>query len=582
MTRLDDISEVEFSDLSSADRNEALHEHDLLSKEINCESMKQYQDDPESKAFGDEFSEITASGYGRQFRTTSTRDQTKTVNSTSTRRVKFEGATSEAAASSHAKTIASDDEEGETKTPFESYFSDPKFTNIPVESMPPRSLVKYVLKSGTGMKIKDIIGNANSENRRKEAKKEGKQSGDYYNLPIKQEKYESLSAIRLGLKVSFHYAGYFEFDGAPFDSTQARGEPWKEIIGVGKMIPALEHAVLEMRKNEKAVIMARYTLCYGHNGCGQRIPRQADVMFKVWLDNYNELTLIDQFLQLNHTQRIQGLKAGLFSIKRIQKIINDESSKVKEQYFMKNLWSQAQQEYSKLLHNVKCIPLLDDETQKIVFEMSHRYLNNMALCANHRARYRQAAELMEQALKLEHTPPKLRKKSLYIMGKSYRLRQYFELAKKYYNQVLEIDPGNTEVLLEMQLLKRDKDRERAASESIWKRAIDGLENARIDNDDTESSCTVVAESANTGPTPTSSTLTPGAQRAAECPEFVDFVDDFIRKFKKSSKTKINVPRDRRYSPGQLLYFSDTADRSGLDANMMIDEDGEQALYLMKL
>merc|ERR1711970_1147975 len=133
----------------------------------------------------------------------------------------------------------------------------------------------------------------------------------------------------------------------------------------------------------------------------------------------------------------------------------------------------------------------------------------------------------------------------------------------------------------MQLLKRDQDRERADTEKIWKRAMAGLEATRItDEHETESSVTMVPESEKTQ---TSSTMTPiGAQRCSQSPGYVKFVDDFIENFRRSSAQRICLPRDRRFSRDQLLYFSETADNVGLDANMEIDDDGEQVLCIKKL
>ena len=98
--------------------------------------------------------------------------------------------------------------------------------------MPARSLVKKVLKSGTGLTMQAVIagkGRKTDENNNKA------------NKPISKSKTADFSHLKLGLKVRFHYAGYFEYEGAPFDSTQARGECWNEVLGINKMIPALEY-----------------------------------------------------------------------------------------------------------------------------------------------------------------------------------------------------------------------------------------------------------------------------------------------------------------------------------------------------
>ena len=268
----------------------------------------------------------------------------------------------------HAKTDINNNTLSEDKTPFESYFSDPKFIDIPVEGCPPRTLVKKILVKGSGQKMSEII---NSKPRKNKDKKIDKQLEP--NLPINAKKALENSNLKLGLKISFHYAGYFEYDAAPFDSTQARGEQWTEILGVGKLIPALEHCLLEMKSNEKAVVMARSDVCFGDHGCFQRIPKKADCMFKIWLDSYNEMSLMDQFCQLNQAERIQGIKSGSFSIKRIENVISKENDRIRTDFFSKNHFAQAQNEYSKLVGFVKKIPLLDESTEKLVRCLQHKF-----------------------------------------------------------------------------------------------------------------------------------------------------------------------------------------------------------------
>lgn len=300
-----------YSDLSSSERaTEQLAEQDQLDEEISKKYLKIVKEDPDSKNFGPEFSEITASEVGipaHEFfgekiyagfgQVADARQDDALIGA---------GANLRKAESTCSSSYSDD-----TKTPFEKFFNDPKFKNISVDKIPERFLVKKVLRDGTGFTIGQILSQTNDT------------ISTSQNIPpLKVNKFnkqmqdpeKEISNLQIGLKISFHYAAYFEHEKHPFDSTQARGEPWTEIIGIGKMIPALEKSLMTMKLNERAVILARYDLCYGESGCLNRIPKQKDCMFKVWLSSISEMTLLDQFMQLNYEMKVQALKAGKFTI----------------------------------------------------------------------------------------------------------------------------------------------------------------------------------------------------------------------------------------------------------------------------
>ena len=379
------------------------------------------------------------------------------------------------------------------KTPFEEYFSDPNFIDIPIEGLPPRTLVKKILKQGTGQKMTEII---NTKPRK------DKSTPKAPNSSLNNKKVFDLSHLKLGLKISFHYAGYFEYDSAPFDSTQARGEQWSEILGVGKMIPALENCLLDMKSNEKAVVMARSSICFGSYGCGQRIPKEADIMFKIWLDSYNEMSLMDQFSQLTQAQRVQGIKSGAFSLKRVMNVVSQENDRIRKEYFTKNRFAEAQQEYSKIVGFVKKIPLLDEETENYVKSVTHKFLNNMGICALKRCRYKGAQDLMEKAIETSSGDKKLMCKSYFISGKSHRLRNYFQTAKQFYEKALKLEPYHQDIQMEFLLLEQDKSQKNKEEKMMWSNAFEkSFEKCR--NNDSDSEVSTLVGSVNSKPSKSS-------------------------------------------------------------------------------
>lgn len=84
-----------------------------------------------------------------------------------------------------------------------------------------------------------------------------------------------------GKIITAHYAGYF-LDGSKFDSSYDRNEPFNVNIGVGRVIPGWDEALLEMKEGEKRVIVLPYYLAYGERGYGP-IPPKATLVFEVEL-----------------------------------------------------------------------------------------------------------------------------------------------------------------------------------------------------------------------------------------------------------------------------------------------------------
>lgn len=84
-----------------------------------------------------------------------------------------------------------------------------------------------------------------------------------------------------GKNVTAHYNGFF-LDGSKFDSSYDRGEPFSVNIGVGRVIPGWDEALLEMKEGEKRVLVLPYYLAYGERGYGP-IPPKATLVFEVEL-----------------------------------------------------------------------------------------------------------------------------------------------------------------------------------------------------------------------------------------------------------------------------------------------------------
>ena len=85
-----------------------------------------------------------------------------------------------------------------------------------------------------------------------------------------------------GQQVLVHYTGWL-LNGAKFDSSLDRGEPFAFNIGVGQVIPGWDEGVMSMRVGGKRQLVIPAALGYGARGAGGVIPPNATLVFEVEL-----------------------------------------------------------------------------------------------------------------------------------------------------------------------------------------------------------------------------------------------------------------------------------------------------------
>jgi peptidylprolyl isomerase len=85
-----------------------------------------------------------------------------------------------------------------------------------------------------------------------------------------------------GQQVVVHYTGWL-LNGAKFDSSLDRSEPFPFTIGVGQVIPGWDEGVMSMKVGGKRQLVIPPNLGYGNQGAGAVIPPNATLVFEVEL-----------------------------------------------------------------------------------------------------------------------------------------------------------------------------------------------------------------------------------------------------------------------------------------------------------
>ena len=85
-----------------------------------------------------------------------------------------------------------------------------------------------------------------------------------------------------GDRVAVHYAGTLE-NGAKFDSSIDRGEPFQFTLGAGQVIQGWDLGVVGMKIGEIRRLYVPSAYGYGEQGSGNIIPPNANLIFEVEL-----------------------------------------------------------------------------------------------------------------------------------------------------------------------------------------------------------------------------------------------------------------------------------------------------------
>jgi len=105
--------------------------------------------------------------------------------------------------------------------------------------------------------------------------------------PVTKLKIEDLvvgagAEAKVGDTLSMNYTGWLE-NGAKFDSSLDRGQPFKFVLGHGDVIVGWDRGIVGMKVGGKRRLTVPSSLGYGAGGAGNTIPPNATLIFEVEL-----------------------------------------------------------------------------------------------------------------------------------------------------------------------------------------------------------------------------------------------------------------------------------------------------------
>ncbi|MGL5132482.1 MAG: FKBP-type peptidyl-prolyl cis-trans isomerase [Planktothrix sp.] len=151
-----------------------------------------------------------------------------------------------------------------------------------VNQSTPISVQQTVATSSSPLFATDIIANAQTIIAEKMTNPEEKvittDSGlQYVDLTV-----GSGASPTKGETVTVHYTGTLT-DGAKFDSSRDRGQPFQFKIGVSQVIKGWDEGVMSMKVGGRRKLIIPSKLGYGERGAGGVIPPDATLIFDVEL-----------------------------------------------------------------------------------------------------------------------------------------------------------------------------------------------------------------------------------------------------------------------------------------------------------
>ncbi|CAH0384508.1 unnamed protein product [Bemisia tabaci] len=237
--------------------------------------------------------------------------------------------------------------------------------------------------------------------------------------------------------IKIHYQAYTEYQEVPFDVSILRSKkPLSFKLG-GPLLRGLDIGVGTMKTGEVSWFLVHHDYAYGKLGCGNRIPKEATILFEVTLVSYSEnpdVLTSEPDQKLTFPDVVERVEAHLKKGNERKTQDNDTELAIKHYKEARNL--------------ILDFNLSNDHESTLAKQLNRAY-QNLAICYNLNRDFKTTCKLAEDAM---HVIPQLAEKNIklkFAWGKALNALNEYDAAAKLLKEVKQKEPANKEITKEL-------------------------------------------------------------------------------------------------------------------------------------
>ncbi|XP_017070534.1 inactive peptidyl-prolyl cis-trans isomerase shutdown [Drosophila eugracilis] len=317
-------------------------------------------------------------------------------------------------------------------------------------------------------------------------------------------------------RVTVRYSGYWEGEGAPFDSSMLRGTKFEFETGQRKVLEGLEAAVRTMRPYEQAEFIISHKLLFRELGCPPRIKPKADGLFKVEVIDYSLIGDAESIDEIANEDRDKFFVV----YPKAQDLHLHGKDCVKRGRFRN-----AATAFERAVNSLNYCRMANDEEQRRQKDMLITLTQNLMIIYNKLNNPKLTCIMMKSLLRLTENNPS--SKALFQEGRALAALGDYDRARRALLQARSKLPENKEINDELISIDKRISKYQEASRDIWTRAF-------------------AAKSSQTDRPKTAAEL----EKEAKEIEFNAEIQDIINEFEKSDRLTMSFSR-KMFSDAQF-------------------------------
>ncbi|KAH8321837.1 hypothetical protein KR067_006107, partial [Drosophila pandora] len=261
-------------------------------------------------------------------------------------------------------------------------------------------------------------------------------------------------------RVAVRYSGYWEGEGAPFDSSMLRGTQFEFVTGQCQVIEGLEAAVLTMRPYEQAEFIISYKLLFRELGCPPRIKPKADGLFKVEVIDFS---LVGDSGACDGVAKEDRDKFCVIYPKAQEVHLHGKDCVKRGRFHI------AVSSFEKAVNSLNYCRLANEEEEAKQTQLLITLYQNLMICYNKINKPRRVCIVMKTVRRLTENDPSC--KALFQEGRALSVLGEYDQARTSLLKAHKKQPFNQEINNEILSLNARIAKYKDATRDLWSRAL---------------------------------------------------------------------------------------------------------------